>query len=476
MTRTAFSRPVATALADGIISEGTSVFDYGCGRGGDVDRLHHLGYQATGWDPVHRPQVAKAPADIVNLGYVVNVIEDPRERRTALAEAWGLSSRALVVAGRTIGEDRAPAGVVHGDGLLTARRTFQKLFTHAELGGWIADVLGVRPHAAAPGVFYVFRDDEDALSFLRSRVPVYRPRVRIDPHHEFDAHRDVIQPLLDFMTSHGRSPRSDELTEEHREDLRVAVGGVARAARIIRAVTDDSFWEEVIMHRRNELLVMLALGRFRGVNLRSDPTTRLDARQLFGSEDVAHGEAYRLLLACSDPAVRYVNALASPVGRLSGTSIYVHTSALAQLPPVLRVFDGCARLLAGTSVGVNIVRLSFVRAEVEYRVYDDFDRYAHPQLLSSSTVAIGDLDVRWARFLDPRTRPVLHRKEEFVAPDYPRHALFAALSRAEDRHGLYDNPSAIRTAGAWEEQLRARGLKISGHRIGAAPNDVGSRR
>ena len=81
--RTALSRPVATALADGIIRDGSSVFDYGCGRGGDVDRLHRLGYQATGWDPVHRPQGARSPADVVNIGYVVNVIENPRERCAA---------------------------------------------------------------------------------------------------------------------------------------------------------------------------------------------------------------------------------------------------------------------------------------------------------------------------------------------------------------------------------------------------------
>jgi hypothetical protein len=41
--------------------------------------LQALGYQAEGWDPVHRPEVGKRDADVVNLGYVVNVIEDPGE-------------------------------------------------------------------------------------------------------------------------------------------------------------------------------------------------------------------------------------------------------------------------------------------------------------------------------------------------------------------------------------------------------------
>ena len=51
-----------------------------------------------------------------------------------------------------------------------------------------------------------------------------------------------------------------------------------------------------------------------------------------------------------------------------------------------------------------------------------------------------------------------------------REALFAALSRAEDRHGLYSDPAVIRTAGEWDAVLRERGLKISGHRLSAAPN------
>ncbi len=39
--------------------------------------LSNLGYQASGWDPAFRPNAEKQKATVVNLGYVLNVIEEP---------------------------------------------------------------------------------------------------------------------------------------------------------------------------------------------------------------------------------------------------------------------------------------------------------------------------------------------------------------------------------------------------------------
>ena len=46
MSRAGLSRPIMSALKDGLIAEGATVFDYGCGRGGDIQRLSALGYDA----------------------------------------------------------------------------------------------------------------------------------------------------------------------------------------------------------------------------------------------------------------------------------------------------------------------------------------------------------------------------------------------------------------------------------------------
>ena len=80
ISRSDYSRPIRIAFSDGLISPQVTVFDFGCGRGDDVRYLSLNGVQAKGWDPRYFPDRELSPAQVVNLGYVVNVIEDTEER------------------------------------------------------------------------------------------------------------------------------------------------------------------------------------------------------------------------------------------------------------------------------------------------------------------------------------------------------------------------------------------------------------
>src|SRR4029077_16150484 len=142
MHRVSLSRPVTLALDDGVIRPDRSFFDFGCGRGTDVAALREMVLEASGWEPVYLAAAEKSAADVVNLGYVVNVIEDPDERREVLLEAWHLSTTALVVAARLDWDIKTSKAVPLADGVITAKGTFQKFFTQAELQGWIEDSLG----------------------------------------------------------------------------------------------------------------------------------------------------------------------------------------------------------------------------------------------------------------------------------------------------------------------------------------------
>ena len=72
MRRVLPSRPVALAIEDGVITDETTVFDYGCGRGTDLLHLHQLGIQAHGWDPAFRsdePSIGRyLYGEAINLG------------------------------------------------------------------------------------------------------------------------------------------------------------------------------------------------------------------------------------------------------------------------------------------------------------------------------------------------------------------------------------------------------------------------
>src|ERR1700747_2665487 len=97
-----FSRPVKCLLRDGLVGKDRTFFDYGCGRGEDLELLAVEGVVCGGWDPAYRPDAPRQEADVVNLGYVINVIEEPRERAATLRAAWAVCRQ---VAG---GSGRAP--------------------------------------------------------------------------------------------------------------------------------------------------------------------------------------------------------------------------------------------------------------------------------------------------------------------------------------------------------------------------------
>jgi len=141
----------------GFLDGAHTIFDYGCGRGDDLRALQDRGLQANGWDPHFAADQVKTGADVVNLGFVLNVIEDVEERRAALAGAWALSRRVLaigvLIGGRTMYERFR----LFRDGVMTARGTFQKYYTPAELREYVERELGREPIAMAPGIVFVFR-------------------------------------------------------------------------------------------------------------------------------------------------------------------------------------------------------------------------------------------------------------------------------------------------------------------------------
>jgi DNA phosphorothioation-associated putative methyltransferase len=111
--------------------------------------------------PTYFPDKPRKPADVVNLGFVVNVIEDRAERAKVLQRAWELTQRLLIVSAGFEGEGIELKGRSWGDGILTRTGTFQKLYTQQGLRHWIETTLEVESVAAAPGIFYVFRSQHD---------------------------------------------------------------------------------------------------------------------------------------------------------------------------------------------------------------------------------------------------------------------------------------------------------------------------
>lgn len=464
------SRPVRCALADAVLAPGMTFMDYGCGRGGDVHRLGGAGFECSGWDPVHAPDGERRPSAVVNLGYVVNVIERPDERAEVLRTAWALAERVLIVSARLVDEIRSRAAACLGDGVVTRLGTFQKFFEQQELRSWVDATLDVRSVAAAPGVFYVFRDEKTRASFaaarFRRQLPV--PRIRLTERLA-TRHRDLLDGLAGFLALRGRLPEDGELEGEGR--LVEAFGSVRRAFRCLSAASLEGEWERVRRERSEDLVVYLALTRFEGrPNSTQLPLEiQRDLKAFFGSYAAACRTADERLYSLGVQGDLSSAAASSPIGKLLPTALYVHVSAIAELPLTLRLYEGCARSTLGSVDGANIVKMRRDEPKVSYLSYPEFDRLPHPTLAESVSLHLQTFRSRTRRYDAAANPPVLHRKEAFVAPGYPRRELFGKLTASEERHGLYADTSVIGTRDGWQRVLSDAGLGFRGHRLVTAP-------
>ena len=468
--RSDFSVPLKCVLRDSLLDRPDTLFDFGCGHGDDLRHLTELGFDCDGWDPVHRPDATRRPADVVNLGYVLNVIEDLQERAQTLRDAWQLCRRLLVVAARISVGDGGEFGAEYGDGVLTRLGTFQKLYTQAELREYLQGVLETEAVPAAPGVFYIFKDGELGQRYFAAR---YRrrgaaPRQRIS-ERRFEEHRALLESLMAKIAELGRLPSPDEFIES--QALITALGSLKRAFALIRRVTGDEEWDRLRQERVDDLTVYLALARFR----RRPPISSLpidlqrDIREFFGSYTRACETADACLFQAGDATAVDQACQRSSVGRLAANALFVHKSAVPALAPVLRIYEGCARAYLGEIDDANVVKLHRFSGKVSYLACPDFDAVPHPAIQRTVKLSLRTRELDCRDQTGDEAPLVLDQKERLVDRDYPQREKFARLTEQEQQHGLLDGMLDLRTRRQWELRLDEAGLQLRGYRLSWKP-------
>jgi len=466
LRRSGLSRPLRIAIEDGFVTTKTSVFDYGCGRGGDLQRLRSRGVSCTGWDPEHRAGAPKASADVVNLGFVVNVIERPGERAETLSDAWRLTRELLVVSAQLEHDMRSDRLRPYSDGFLTRSNTFHKYFSQSELQTWIEATLSTTAVAAAPGIFYVFRDRGRAEDFAAERLRRSRHTTTLARAKALtQKHEHLVESAMRFFSAHGRFPADIEL-----DDLTAvleAFGSTRRFHTAIRKVVAAESLERVARERAEDLLIYVAISRFSRRPKFGDlsSTIQLDIKAHFGSYRAACDRADAALLSLGDMQMLRDSCNKEAPGKLMPRALYVHRSAIGELPLPLRLYEACASSYLGDIDDANIVKLSIEEPKISYLSYPGFEKQPHPALARSLSVSLQTFRVRERDYSSSSNPPILHRKEMFIAETHPLFSKFERLTKQEERFGLYEDSARIGTQLGWQECLDRAQLALRGHRV-----------
>ncbi|MFL6310463.1 MAG: DNA phosphorothioation-associated putative methyltransferase [Terriglobales bacterium] len=457
------SKPVLLALSHSVIEPSTSVFDYGCGRGEDVNYLRSQGIQASGWDPHYQPDTTPAAADVVNLGYVLNVIEDPVERQVTLLKAYELAQRALVVAVR-VDHALLETGIEFSDGLLTSRGSFQKLYKQSEFKEYLEKSLGRRPHMVALGIAYIFKDENLESSYL---VSLSHKRVEASSRYALEQFsRDpTAQKYVQVAERLGRPPVSGEFEDYTR--LLERFGSPARVERLASQLLSPNGINEVQLKRREDILTYAAMMRLQGVKpvrFRLLPSElQADIKMLWQSYSAALREGESFLFQIGNPETVRSCCQCSVVGKKLPDALYLHRSAEDQIGALLRLLVFAARQIVG-EVDYNVLKISMDGRSISFLRYDDFDHDAHPALRYSVRIYLPRAEYSIRDYSHSLNPPVLHRKEMLVDPLHESYKAFCELSTKEEQLGLLSRADIGRRQ-EWLAVLAEKGVTIEGHEI-----------
>jgi DNA phosphorothioation-associated putative methyltransferase len=407
LSRDRLSAPVRFLERSGFLNGSFSLFDYGCGKGDDLKHLNEMNVPSNGWDPHYRPNDPLVAADFVNLGFVINVIEDLAERQFALTKAFSLARIAIVVATMLVSDQRKE-GRPFRDGYITSRGTFQKYYDQHELQSFIDAVLDESPIPLGPGVFIVFKDKAAEASFLASRVRSdSRARIRFSLEKQVRTHKrerkgeahelgplqkELLDGLWLKMLDIGRAPSDAEI--ENPAELSQHFGSLRSALRAIKCRYDLHELSESATQRRNELLVVLAIHHLRrtGRTVVVDSRLRNDIVGLFGGLRAAQSNALELIADLrNDETLRKAiqRSWERGIGAfIESKGLIIHRSLITRLPPQLQVMVWAASLLSDGLQTADLIRIHSSVEKVSFYQYEDFDVDPLPRLKSQSKVEI----------------------------------------------------------------------------------------
>lgn len=490
LSRQTLSAPVQALLRDGLLRGETSFFDYGCGKGDDLAALAEAGIEGRGWDPYFRNEAARSPAAVVNIGFVINVIENRDERAEALLRAFELSTQTLAVAAMVANSSEG-YGKPFADGVVTSRNTFQKYYTQAELQHFIESTLDEEAYPAAPGVFYVFKDRSVEQMYLsakssnrarlaqatiaakRERTSGAEPRrLATQPARSLDPRAArCLETLWRQLLLLGREPEEDEIPNIG--EVVEFFGTSRKAIRACLAAHDQQAFAHAQASRRDDITVMLALRRFerrRSIN-EAHGTLRRDVQALFGSFKAAEAAAATLLFSVQDTAaIRSDCELAATqgLGYLdAGHSLQLHTSLVERLPPRLRIYIGCATSMVGDVRAFDLVKAHINSGKVTLIRYDDFIESPLPTMSTRVKVRLRDQDVDVFEYSEegPYRPPVLYYKSRYVNEDFPNYPEQLQFEQALDDLGLFDLSGYGPPASELTAKLRAYRYEIRNYTL-----------
>ncbi|MBE0364124.1 hypothetical protein PULV_a1690 [Pseudoalteromonas ulvae UL12] len=483
LVRHELSAPMKTLAKHGYLNGDYSIFDYGCGRGDDLRELEAHGIDALGWDLNYRPDADKVSSDIVNLGFVINVIEDRDERIETLLGAWELTQQILVVSVMLGNETYVSQFQPYKDGVITSRNTFQKYFTQAEIKAFIETTLDENAVAIAPGIFYVFKNKQQEQSYLQNRnkrsyswqhltspEPVTEQQARI----LFTQHQQLFENFWVTCLTYGRCPANDEFSQS--DKIKEVIGSNKKALQLVLKWFEEDELRTAETMRKEDLLLYFALAMFekRKPYTQQPEDLKRDIKAFFDTYKIAQHQATELLFQIADSALIESLCLEAekilPAGKIDFENgqphaLTLHKDFITLLPLVLRVYIGAALQMYGELDDIQLIKIHIHSGKVTLLGYEGFYDSPLPQLKERVKIKMAKQDVDFFDYVIEEKRPILLNKIDYIDDTFDDYKKQKAFNKRLNKEASYLRKDKIISYKHLNEELSKNKLTLKQYRF-----------
>jgi DNA phosphorothioation-associated putative methyltransferase len=427
--RNHLSQPMQVLARHGYLDGDWSILDYGCGKGDDLRELEAHGIDASGWDPAHNPEGALVNSDVVNLGFVLNVIEERSERDETLRRAWEYADRLMVASVMVAGESTINQFQQYKDGVITSRNTFQRYYSQGEFRYYIESTLKENAIAAGQGIFIIFKDKLEEQSFLAERQHIKRdwrqktqrkiterqPALKKDL---IEKHNELFIDFWNTCLEMGRIPANSEF--EHSDQIRRVASSHNKAYELLIGHFGEELMYEAEEKRKQDLQVYFALGLFekRKTQAQVPDGLKRDIKAFYPSYSAALESASEALFSVGNPAIiqdicEEAHATLGCGEMISGHSYTFHKDQLDKVPSLLRIYIGCATQLYGDLENIQLIKAHIRSGKVSFMGYDSWNNPI-PCLTERIKVKLREQDIDFFDYSENFQRHPLLNKVSFT--------------------------------------------------------------
>ncbi|MBE8232323.1 MAG: DNA phosphorothioation-associated putative methyltransferase, partial [Endozoicomonadaceae bacterium] len=430
-----------------------SIFDYGCGRGDDLRELEAHGLDVLGWDPNFQPDNDKVASDIVNIGFVLNVIEDKDERLDALLGAWEIAERLLVVSVMLANDTYISQFTPYKDGVITSRNTFQKYYAQSEIKGYIDRTLQENAIAVSPGIFFIFKDKISEQQYLQNKYLRHHKWQQLTSPEPVQArdkakliitqNQSLFNEFWNICLELGRIPIIEEFDKSL--EVKQLVGSHKKIFSLLEDLYDTKAFEEALLSRKEDLLLYFSMGLFekRKPYTKQPDNLKRDIRTFFDNYNSAQLAASELLFGIADTelieqeCIRANEVLPASLLRYENEephSLTFHKNFENQLPLALRVYLGAALQMYGELDEVQLIKIHIHSGKVTLLAYENFETSPLPALKERIKIKMADQDVDFFDYVQPEKRPLLLNKADLIDDsfeDYNKQQAFNKRLKAD---------------------------------------------